>query len=128
MVHCWAGCSQSEVINALQQRGLWPKKKHTANVQPLVTLPEMRALMGAVEYNLKRNIPNTTKHMQLYRHYLRAVYSPFSVGEMIEMHLFCLAFKHDVRAGIPVTEVDEKKFMSFSKIIDKKGLPHVDAY
>lgn len=27
LVHCWSGCSQSEVIDALRAMGLWPRNR-----------------------------------------------------------------------------------------------------
>jgi len=30
LVHCFSGCAQSEIIDALKARGLWPEREHSA--------------------------------------------------------------------------------------------------
>ena len=32
LLKCWSGCSQTEVIDSLRSRGLWPEKSESLNV------------------------------------------------------------------------------------------------
>lgn len=122
---CWGGCSQRDVIQALQRDGLWPeKKKRTAKIHTLTDKREMRAFIGAHEYNLKRGIPTITKHQRLYSQYQRILYAPFSAGEVAEMHLFCLAYQADVRKGKATTPKDDEMFTGFSRLVYELGVPY----
>lgn len=124
LFYCFAGCRQEEVIDALRSRGLWPEERKAASVEVLLDHDEMRAFCAAHENMLRRNIPTSSKHQRLYRQYQRILYSPFTAGEVIEMHLFCLAYQSDVRGGKFPTDEDTEKFMTFSRIVYEKGVPY----
>jgi CHC2 zinc finger len=126
LLHCFSGCSQREVIDALRQRGLWPekKKRRTAKIHSLIDKVEMRAFIGAHEYNLKKGIPTTTKHQQLYSQYQRILYAPFTPGEVAEMDLFCRLYQSDVKAGRTPTLEEDRRFMAFSRAVCAMGVPY----
>ena len=125
LFHCFAGCGQTEVIDSLRGRGLWPKEREPAQVETLIDREEMWAFCQAHENNLQRRIPTSSTHQRLYRQYQRILYSPFTAGEVVEMHMYCLAYQADVRAGKDTTPEDDKKFMTFAEVVYEKGIPYV---
>ena len=56
LFYCFAGCRQSEVIDALRSRGLWPEPKAPAEVHTLVDKDAMRAFCRAHENDLSRDV------------------------------------------------------------------------
>ncbi len=125
LLKCWSGCGQSEVIDALRRLHLWPDaKRQPAKVHTLTDKREMRAFVAAHEYNLKRNIPTSTKHKQLYGQYQRVLCSPFTPGEVVESHLWCLQYSAAVRRGeVPGPEADSR-FLRISRIVRDKVIPY----
>lgn len=123
---CWSGCDQRDIIAALQRQGLWPEKKarQSAKIHTLTDKREMRAFIGAHEYNLKHGIPTNTKHQRLYQQYQRLLCSPFSPGEVIEMDLYCRLYRSDVKAGKTPSPDDSKKFMAFNRALVNREVPY----
>tara|TARA_B110000503_G_scaffold139976_1_gene229646 strand:- start:2186 stop:2716 length:531 start_codon:yes stop_codon:yes gene_type:complete len=124
LLYCFSGCTQTEVIEALVSRGLWPKKSKKAKVHTLVDRLEMESFCAAHVYNLRKQIPTSTKHQRLYRQYQRVLCSPFTPGELIEMNLFCMLYQADTRKGKTSTPDDDEKFLAFSRVVYDKGVPY----
>jgi len=125
LLKCWAGCSQREVIAALQRIGLWPERKERkAKVHTLIDKQEMRAFIAAHEHNLRRRIPTSAKHQRLYKQYQRVIYAPFSPGEVVEMRLFCELYAAGVKAGRAPSPEDDRRFAAFSRAVEAMGVPY----
>jgi|GEM_PF-6427223 len=117
LFYCFGGCSQTDVIDALRTRGLWPEERKTADVKTLVDRNELLACCLAHEFNLKRGTATSTKHQRLYRQYQRVLCSPFTPDEIAEMHLFCLLYQSDVRGGGTPTAGDDSTFMDYQRAV-----------
>lgn len=122
LLYCFAGCSQGEVIEALRQRGLWPEPAQPAEVHSLIDREEMLAFCLAHEAMLKRDMLTSTAHKRLYQQYQRVLCKPFTPGEIAEMHLYCLCYQADVRAGKKTTPQDDETFMLYQQIVYKVGV------
>jgi len=46
----------------------------------------------------------------------------FSENELEQMHRFCLAYRDQVRAGLPTTEKQDKRFRIFSRVTYAAGV------
>lgn len=124
LFYCFAGCSQGEVIEALRSRGLWPEEKKSADVKTLIDRTEMLSFCLAHEYNLKRNIPTSTKHQRLYSQYQRVLCSPFTPEEVAEMKLYCLTYSDNVKAGYTPTTEEDELFMLYQRATLDRGMPY----
>lgn len=116
LLYCHSGCSQSEVIDALLSRGLWTNEKKLADVHTLVDHQEIREFCLAHEYNLKSNLPTSSKHKRLYRQFLRILCYPFNPEEIAEMDLYCRIYRDCVRAGSTPTPEENETFMLYQSI------------
>lgn len=122
LLYCFAGCSQGEVIEALRGLGLWPEQRRTADIETLIDRQEMLAFCLAHESMLKRDIPTSTAHKRLYQQYQRVLCKPFTPGEITEMHLYCLCYRADLRAGKTPTSDASETFRLYSQIIYSVGV------
>lgn len=111
---CWSGCTQSDVIEALRQRGLWPKPQdHKAVVTTLLDKRTLLAFVRAHENSLRRNIPTSTAAQQTYRRYQRLLYSPFSAEVVAAMHLYVEVYAADVQRGVKPSDDEDRRFRKF---------------
>ena len=122
LLYCFAGCSQGEVIEALRQRGLWPGPAQPAEVHSLIDREDMLAFCLAHESMLKRDIPTSTSHQRLYRQYQRVLCKPFTPGEIAEMHLYCLCYSADVKAGKTPSPEECETFRLYSRVVYSVGV------
>ncbi len=116
LFYCFAGCSQSDVIAALRNRGLWPEERKNGEVETLFDRQELLASCLAHECNLKRGIPTSTKHQRLYSQYQRILCNPFTPAEIAEMNLFCLLYQSAVRCHT-TTPDDDETFTDYQQIV-----------
>jgi hypothetical protein len=125
LFHCFAGCSQAEVISALRSRGLWPEahKKSRPVADMAAHKLMLKARVRAYEQDRRRGIPPTTKERRCYQRASGMLASPFTGGELVEMHLWCLLYKVDRHYGRPSTRNDDLQFMTFSRVVYEKGVP-----
>jgi hypothetical protein len=84
----------------------------------------MQSFCAAHEYNLRKSIPTCMKAQGLYRQYQRVLCTPFTPGEIIEMHLYCLLYRADIRKGKPTAPEDDNKFLAFQRVVYEKGVPY----
>ena len=122
LLYCFAGCSQSEVISALQRLDLWPQRTPPANVETLIDREEMLTFCLAHEAMLKRDIPTSTAHQRLYRQYQRVLCQPFTPGEISEMHLYCLCYSAKVKAGETPSPEENDTFRLYSRVVYSVGV------
>ncbi len=127
LINCFAGCTFGDITSVLIPRGLWPEPKKEAppsNVHTLTDKTDMQCFCWGHEKYLKLGIPTTTTDRSLYRQYKRVLYSPFTPGEVVEMHMFCLTYSADVKRGETPTPEEDSKFMTFQKVTYEKGVPY----
>lgn len=122
LLYCFAGCSQGEVIEALRQRGLWPEPAQPAEVHSLIDREEMLAFCLAHEAMLKRDMLTSTAHKRLYQQYQRVLCKPFTPGEIAEMHLYCLCYSADVKAGKTPSPEECETFRLYSRVVYSVGV------
>ncbi len=123
LLHCWSGCTQGEVIEALQQRGLWPKQRANVHRASFPSKKEMRAYSYAYEADRARGIPASTKERNRYRRYQNLLCKPFSPAEVAELDAFCRIYSATVRHGEKPTAAEDKTFCAYSKALLSLEVP-----
>ena len=116
--YCHAGCSQMTVRDALASRGLLPKPKapRPAKAATLYDEVEMKAFIHAYEAARMKNVPTSTKAQCLYRQFQRSICSPFTPGELMEAHMFCLAYRSALGRGERPSQDEDAWFRICSEI------------
>lgn len=123
LVKCWAGCSQSDVLEALRNMNLWPRKREPSQIIPLVDMDNMRRLILAHQENLRLGIPVSISAEKQYHWNQSIWFQPYSAAEVAEMQLYCLCYSADVRKGMtPGPDADEL-FLLYSRVVDRLGVP-----
>lgn len=75
LVHCWSGCSQAEVIDALRSMHLWPDKKKVRS-HPGFTKGEreyMAIWVATFQANTAKGHQPTPEETQKYERYCRVI-------------------------------------------------------
>lgn len=124
LVHCFTGCSQQEVITALQAMGLWPKhERKRAPVVHLATRRDLYAECRALEHAISRGTASTEQCNQ-YRSAIRRLCAPHSPDDVLLMHHWCLQFQALVKRGERPTQAEERDFLRFSRVVQRCGVPY----
>lgn len=115
--YCYAGCSQEDVRAALVRLELWHERKQKrAKVSTIYESVEVRAFVAAHEYNLRRGITTATRDRRRYRQFLRVICAPFTPDEVIDAHLYRMAYRDAVRRGEVPTEAEDERFMVCARV------------
>ena len=122
-MHCFGGCSQDDVIEALRAMLLWNEKSEPRAIESKYDTVEAIALCRAYEEDRKHGIQPTTKERNRYRQTKGILCSPYTIDDVAEMHFWCLVYRANVRSGALPTAEESEKFMRYQAIVVERGVP-----
>lgn len=111
-----------------QVLGLKAWKPQPVETISLYSEVEAAAFVRAHEGMLRRGISTSATHQQLYRQFQRVLCAPFTPGEVVDAHFFCLAYSGAVQRGEHPSDEDAEIFLLCAKVRDavKRYVPYVD--